>query len=107
MESTDVEFNNLVNSIKDAEQKAAKTKSSAESEVYNILKTAKEEAAKLSLDLEESIVQKKNKLLEQGSTKIESKVESLIADAKSEASKIIKKKLKTTKINSLSISIIE
>lgn len=100
MESSSTEFNQVVNDIKSAEKKSSELKSNAESEAHNILKNAKEEVAKIDSKTEDSIVRRKNILLEKGVEKIESKVELIIDEAKKEASKLKNRKLKQTKTES-------
>ncbi|MDD5023108.1 MAG: hypothetical protein PHU63_02990 [Candidatus ainarchaeum sp.] len=107
MKVSDSEITNLVEDIKSAEKKANEIKNKAISESEQILRNAKDEALKIKIKTEDSVVKKKNKLLEEGTSKIESKVNAVISDAKSEAEKLANVKLKQKLYDSLFEEIIQ
>jgi vacuolar-type H+-ATPase subunit H len=87
------EFMKTVQEIKLAEEESDEILRSAKIEADKILRKAKEDVQIQRGKTEEEVVATKNKLLEEGSKKIESEVQKIIDKAKKDADSIRKSKL--------------
>lgn len=95
------EFMKTVQEIKLAEEESDEILRSAKIQADKILRKAKEDVQNQRAKTDEEVVAMKNRLLEEGSRKIEAEVQTVIEKAKKEADGIRKKKLPKADIGNL------
>jgi len=101
MDSNDSEIVDIIRGIKSSEEKAAEIRNTAHNDADKIIKSSMEKLAEKKTKTEERVVSKKNKLLKEGVSKIDSKVSSILLESKHGASKLGNKRLKQKQKDSL------